>query len=126
MIGEPDLNARIIDEFRANKEKVGGGFSRAPLLLLHTVGARSGRSRVNPMTCLAARGRFLVFASKASCDRNPDWYHNLLAHTKVRIEVGDTILAVRAVELQGAERDTAFAAVPASPTVGARPSGSSL
>jgi len=60
MTGKPDLNARIIEEFRANKGEVGGGFSGAPLLLLHTVGARSGRSRVNPMMYLAARGRFLA------------------------------------------------------------------
>lgn len=108
MTDEPDLNARIIDEFRANKGRVGGGFSGVPLLLLHTVGARSGRSRVNPMMYLAGGGRFLVFASKAGSDRNPDWYHNLLAHPEARIEVGDAVLAVRAVELRGTERDTAF------------------
>ncbi|MFJ1748071.1 nitroreductase family deazaflavin-dependent oxidoreductase [Streptomyces sp. NPDC088116] len=109
MTDTPDLNARIIDEFRANQGQVGGGFSGAPLLLLHTVGARSGRSRVNPMMYLADQGRFLVFASKAGSDRNPDWYHNLLAHPEVRIEVGEAILDVRAVELRGAERDAAFA-----------------
>lgn len=76
---------------------------------LHTVGTRSGRSRVNPMMYLADRGRFLVFASKASSDRNPDRYHNRLAHPEARSEVGDAILAVRAVKLRGTERDTAFA-----------------
>ena len=72
MTDRPDLSARVIDEFRTNKGEVGGGFSGAPLLLLHTVGARSGRSRVNPMMYLADRGRLLVFASKAGSDRNPD------------------------------------------------------
>jgi deazaflavin-dependent oxidoreductase (nitroreductase family) len=109
MTDRPDVNARVIDEFRASKGEVGGGFSGAPLLLLHTVGARSGRSRVNPMMYLADRGRFLVFASKAGSDRNPDWYHNLLAHPEARIEVGEATLPVRAVELRGTERDTAFA-----------------
>ncbi|MFJ5222487.1 nitroreductase family deazaflavin-dependent oxidoreductase [Streptomyces sp. NPDC088400] len=109
MTDKPDLNARIIDEFRANQGQVGGGFSGAPLLLLHTVGARSGKPRVNPTMYLADKDRFLVFASKAGSDRNPDWYHNLLAHPEVRIEVGDAIIDVRAVELRGAERDTAFA-----------------
>ncbi|MFI6340860.1 nitroreductase/quinone reductase family protein [Streptomyces sp. NPDC050535] len=103
------MNARVIEEFRTNGGEVGGGFSGAPLLLLHTVGARSGRLRVNPMMYLADKGRFLVFASKAGSDRNPDWYHNLLAHPEARIEVGDTIRAVRAVELRGTERDTAYA-----------------
>jgi deazaflavin-dependent oxidoreductase (nitroreductase family) len=58
---------------------------------------------------LADRGRYLVFASKAGSDRNPDWYHNLLAHPDARIEVGDETLAVYASVLQGEEHDEAFA-----------------
>lgn len=104
-----DLNARTIAEFRANHGKVGGNFAGAPLLLLHTVGARSGKPRVNPMMYLPDEGRYLVFASKAGSDRHPDWYHNLLAHPEVRIEVGDETLHVRAVELHSAERDAHFA-----------------
>ncbi|MFK0152010.1 nitroreductase family deazaflavin-dependent oxidoreductase [Streptomyces sp. NPDC090499] len=103
------FNERNIEEFRANHGQLGGGFTGAPVLLLHTVGARSGAARVNPMMYLADQGRYLVFASKAGSDRNPDWYHNLLAHPAVRIEVGDDEIAVRAEELRGAERDTAFA-----------------
>jgi deazaflavin-dependent oxidoreductase (nitroreductase family) len=104
-----DLNARTIAEFRANHGNVGGAFAGAPLLLLHTVGARSGMPRVNPMMYLPDEGRYLVFASKAGSDRHPDWYYNLLAQPEVRIEVGDEILTVRAVELHGAERDAHFA-----------------
>ncbi|MFF7469192.1 nitroreductase/quinone reductase family protein [Streptomyces sp. NPDC008092] len=109
MAATADFNARNIEEFRANHGQLGGGFAGAPVLLLHTVGARSGAARVNPMMYLADGGRYLVFASKAGSDRNPDWYHNLLAHPQVSIEVGDDVVAVEAVELRGAERDTAFA-----------------
>jgi deazaflavin-dependent oxidoreductase (nitroreductase family) len=108
MTEQLDLNARIIEEFRAHHGQVGGGFAGAPLLLLHTVGARSGKPRVNPMMYLPDQGRYLVFVSKAGSDRHPDWYHKLLAHPEVSAEVGDAVLAVRAVELWGAERDTAF------------------
>jgi len=104
-----DFNARTIAEFRANHGKVGGNFAGAPLLLLHTVGKRSGKPRINPMMYLSDENRYLVFASKAGSDRNPDWYHNLLAHPEVQIEVGDEILNVRAVELHGASRDAYFA-----------------
>jgi deazaflavin-dependent oxidoreductase (nitroreductase family) len=104
-----DFNARNIAEFRANHGRVGGGFAGAPLLLLHTVGAKSGAPRINPMMYLPDGERYLVFASKAGSDRNPDWYHNLLAHPDTRIEVGDEIRTVRAVVLQGEERDTAYA-----------------
>lgn len=103
-----DFNSRNIAEFRANHGRVGGPFEGAPLLLLHTVGARTGTPRVNPMMYLDDHGRYLVFASKAGADTNPDWYHNLLAHPDTSIEVGDRTLEVHAVELQGAERDRLF------------------
>jgi deazaflavin-dependent oxidoreductase (nitroreductase family) len=104
-----DFIAWTIDEFRANHGKVGGPFEGAPLLLLHTRGARTGLERVNPMMYLADGPRYLVFASKSGSDRNPDWYHNLLAHPTSSIEVGDERVEVAASELQGSERDRMFA-----------------
>jgi len=102
------FNQRNIDEFRANHGRVGGTFAGAPLLLLHTVGARSGQRRINPVMYLADGSRYLVFASKAGSDRNPDWYWNLRADPDVTIEVGDETIAVRATELTGAERDEKY------------------
>ena len=83
-----DWNARIIEEFRANGGKVGGNFEGAPLLLLHTTGARSGRERVNPMMYQDLGGPVAVFASKAGADTSPDWYHNLVANPAVSAEIG--------------------------------------
>jgi len=103
-----DRNQSTIAEFRANNGRVGGYFEGAPLLLLHTVGARSGQARINPMMYLPDGDRFLVFATKAGADRNPDWYWNLKANPDVIIEVGDDTLAVRAIELTGAERDEKY------------------
>jgi hypothetical protein len=76
MAEKVDFNARTIAEFRAHHGQVGGNFAGAPLLLLHTVGARSGAPRINPMMYLPDQGRYLVFASKAGSDRHPDWYYN--------------------------------------------------
>jgi deazaflavin-dependent oxidoreductase (nitroreductase family) len=105
-----DFNAKNIAEFRANHGRVGGQFEGAPLLILHTKGARTGEERISPMMYLADDGRYLVFASKAGADTHPAWYHNLLAHPDdVRIEVGDDLLDVHAVELHGAERDEKYA-----------------
>lgn len=83
-----DRNARLIDEFRASHGRVGGDFEGAPLLLLHTTGARTGKPRVNPVMYLADDGRYLIFATKAGSDDNPAWYHNLLAHPDTKIEIG--------------------------------------
>ncbi|WP_193609596.1 nitroreductase family deazaflavin-dependent oxidoreductase [Nocardioides lijunqiniae] len=104
-----DFNDQVIAEFRANHGQVGGPFEGAPLLLLHSTGARSGQERVSPMMYLSEGERYVVFASKAGADDNPDWYHNLKAHPDARIEVGDDEVAVRAVEVTGVERDRLYA-----------------
>lgn len=83
-----DWNSKIIAEFRANGGKVGGQFDGAPLLLLHTTGARTGAERVNPMMYRTDGDRLVVFASKAGAHTNPDWYHNLRVNPNVRAEVG--------------------------------------
>ena len=100
-----DWNRSIIEEFRANGGKVGGPFEGRPLLLLHTVGAKTGRVRTNPLAYMVDGERLVIFASKAGAPTNPDWYHNLLAHPEVTVEVGTETFPVRAKEVTGAERD---------------------
>jgi deazaflavin-dependent oxidoreductase (nitroreductase family) len=104
-----DFNKRNIAEFRANHGRVGGQFEGAPLLVLHTVGARSGEPRSNIMMYLKDGERYLVFASKAGADTSPAWYFNMRANPRVRVEVGDDAFEAEATELTGAERDDKFA-----------------
>ena len=104
-----DWNAGIIGEFRKNHGKDGGYFEGAPLLLLHHIGARSGKPRINPMMYLKDGDRYLVFASKGGADTNPDWYYNMKAQPNdLQIEVGDETIDVRAEEITGVERDTLY------------------
>ena len=103
-----DFNEQIIDEFRANEGRVGGNFEGAPLLLLHSTGAKSGAERINPMMYLADGDRYLVFASKNGATTNPDWYHNLKANPRATIEVGTQTLQVDAIDLEGAERSRMY------------------
>ena len=103
-----DWNTRIIEDFRANEGRVGGQFEGAPLLLLHTIGARSGTERVNPMMYLDLDGHRYVFASKAGADTNPDWYHNLLAHPEVTVEEGTETYRATATPISGPERDRVY------------------
>jgi deazaflavin-dependent oxidoreductase (nitroreductase family) len=100
-----DWNDKIIAEFRAHQGRVGGQFEGAPLLLLHSTGARSGEERVNPMMYQAVGSGFAVFASKAGADTNPDWYHNLRAHPRARVEVGTETVEVTARVLDPDERE---------------------
>jgi deazaflavin-dependent oxidoreductase (nitroreductase family) len=105
MSGPRDFNKDIIDEFRANDGKVGGGFAGAPMLLLHTKGAKSGAERVNPLVYGAVGDDYVVFASKGGHPTNPDWYHNLVANPETSIEVGSETIPVTARETEGDERE---------------------
>jgi deazaflavin-dependent oxidoreductase (nitroreductase family) len=103
-----DFNAKIIEEFHANEGRVGGMFDGLPLLLLHHTGAKSGRSRINPLAYQSDGGRYVVFASKAGAPTNPDWYHNLKAHPNTMIEVGTDTIEVVASEATGEERERLY------------------
>ena len=104
-----DWNARIIEEFRTNAGRVGGRFEGAPVLLLTTTGAKSGKKRVNPMMYLLENGTVYVFASKAGAPTNPDWYHNLVAHPEVTVELGVETYQATATVVEGPERDRIYA-----------------
>jgi deazaflavin-dependent oxidoreductase (nitroreductase family) len=105
-----DFNAQIIAEFHDHDGVVGGPFEGASLLLLHHTGARSGKSYVNPLVYRRDGDRYVIFASKAGAPTHPDWYHNLLAHPEVSIEVGSDTISVVASEATGEERDALYAA----------------
>ena len=100
-----EWNDKIIEEFRANDGKVSGPFEGAPLLLLHSVGAKSGASRVNPMMYQKVGDDFAVFASKGGAPTNPDWYHNLVANPRTLVEIGTETVAVVARVAEGDERE---------------------
>jgi len=105
-----DRNTRIIDEFHANEGRVGGYFEGHTLLLLHHTGAKTGKARINPLAYLPDGDRFVVFATKGGSRTNPDWYHNLMAHPDVEVEVGTETIQVRAVDIQDdAEHDALYA-----------------
>jgi deazaflavin-dependent oxidoreductase (nitroreductase family) len=105
-----DINAEVIAEFRANKGEVPAPYDNPqPMLLLHTIGAKSGKEHIVPMRCLPDRESLYVIASAHGSPRNPDWYHNLVAHPDITIEKGTESIPVHATEMTGEERTTIFA-----------------
>jgi deazaflavin-dependent oxidoreductase (nitroreductase family) len=104
-----DFNRAIIEEFRANGGKVGGQFAGAPLLLLTTTGAKSGRKQTTPVVYSADGDRLIILASKGGAPTNPSWYHNLRAHPTVGVELGRDSFEATAEVTSGAERDRLFA-----------------
>jgi len=98
-------NLQLIEEFRANRGKTDGPFAACPLLLLTTSGVKSGQTRTSPLMYISDGDYLLVIASNIGAPKHPDWYHNLLAHPNVTVEVGSEIYQATAVPLMGIERE---------------------
>ena len=101
-------NRKLIDDFRAD-----GGMSMGdrPLLLLTTVGRRSGEERTSPMMYLRDGDRLLVIASNNGAAVDPLWYRNLTAEPSVTVEVTGRKYSARATALEGADYDRQWAAI---------------
>lgn len=105
-----DVNAEVIAEFRANQGIVAAPYDDPPpMLLVHTIGAKSGREHVVPMRAMQDGAALYIFASAHGSERHPDWYHNIVAHPDITIEMGTETIAVRATEVFGEERESVFA-----------------
>ena len=107
-----DWSAATIQEFHAKAGKGVGGFGDR-LMLLTTVGARSGKERTSPVMFHRDGERYVVIASKGGGPENPDWYNNLKANPVARVEVGakngTETFEVRAHEAEGEERKRLYA-----------------
>ncbi|PZC41703.1 MAG: protein of unknown function (DUF385) [Chloroflexi bacterium] len=101
-----EFNTQVIAELRANQGKAAGPFEGAPMIILHTTGAKSGGARVKPLMYQAVGQNFAVFASYAGADKSPAWFHNLVAHPDITVEVDGATLAVTARVTEGAERES--------------------
>ncbi|MFH8347654.1 nitroreductase/quinone reductase family protein [Streptomyces sp. NPDC018045] len=118
-----DWNARIIAEFRANagyvawsseEEFAAGrpvppripGFDERgmPLILVHHIGAESGRERINPLFYQPVGDAWAVFGTHGGSPRHPVWYRNLMANPQATVEAGTERVAVVARLAEGAER----------------------
>lgn len=109
-----DFNAKVIEDFNATNGKPGGYFAGAPVLLLHSRGAKSGIERTLPLMYLRdGDGPWYIFASYGGNASNPDWYHNLKANPDGAISIGDgtniTRVPVKARIVEGEDRDRIYA-----------------
>jgi deazaflavin-dependent oxidoreductase (nitroreductase family) len=75
------------------------------ILLLGTLGRRSGEQRTTPLIHRVDGGRWIVVASKGGAPANPDWFENLVAEPAVTVQVLDEVFPARASVAEGAERD---------------------
>ena len=107
------FNESIVDEFRANDGKVGGPFEGNELLLLTTIGAKSGQPRLSPLSCKRIDGKLLIIAGNGGADTNPSWVYNLRANPSAHVELAAESFDVTAREVPPAERDELMPKLPA-------------
>jgi len=103
-----EFNRKVIEEFRANKGVVGGQFKGMPILLLTTIGAKTGKSFVKPLAYTKDGDRIVLIASFAGSPHHPAWFVNLSANPTVTVEVGSDSYQARAIVTSGAERQRLF------------------
>ena len=102
-----EINRATIDKFRAGAE-LDHGMHRERLVLLTTVGRRTGQPRTSPMMFHRDGERILVIASNVGAPRHPAWYLNLVTDPHVRVELADESYDAVATALTGVERDRAW------------------
>lgn len=103
------FHARRIAEFRANGGKLNPPLDRVPLLVLTTIGAKSGRSHATPMSYTRDGDRLIVVAAAGGAPQHPAWYHNLVTNPEVTVELGGEQFQASAAVARGAERERLFA-----------------
>ena len=99
------FNHDVIEEFRANNGRV-ARFGDLPVIILHTIGARTGEARPTPLIPVFDGDEMFVFGTAAGAATDPAWCANLRAHPRIRVETadGDYTADVTAIDPERAQR----------------------
>jgi deazaflavin-dependent oxidoreductase (nitroreductase family) len=103
------INGRVVEQFRAGGEIE--GMHRDRLVLLTATGRRTGRRHTVPMMFHRNADRILVMASNQGAPKDPQWYGNLVADPRVKVELADETFDATATPLEGQERERQWAAI---------------
>ena len=99
--------------YRATDGKMGGGLAGGKVLLLTTVGNKSGKERTAPLMYFVDQGKTYIVASAGGAPQHPAWYKNLVAKSDVTVQVGARKYRANAITVDKAERDSVFEKVKA-------------
>jgi deazaflavin-dependent oxidoreductase (nitroreductase family) len=97
------FNEKIVEEFRANEGRV-AMFADFPMIILHTIGRKSGKTLLVPLVLTVKNdGEMLLFGSFAGAKKDPAWVHNLRTNPEIEVEVGTEQFSTRIDELPAEE-----------------------
>jgi deazaflavin-dependent oxidoreductase (nitroreductase family) len=105
-----DFNRKLVDDLRTHGGKATfGPFVGRDIVILTTTGAKSGETRVNPLVFTRTDdGELVIVASKGGAPTHPSWYHNLVAHPEVTVEVLGEEFKARARVTDGDEHERLY------------------
>ena len=83
-----NFNGDLINDLREHGGKATSGpFQGRDVLIITTKGAKSGEVRENPLVYTRDGDKYVIIASKGGAPTNPHWFHNLVAHPEVTLEI---------------------------------------
>ncbi len=93
-----------VEDYETSGGVEGATLEGRPVVILTSVGAKSGKVRKNPVMRIVDGDRYVAVASYGGAPENPSWYTNLVAHPTVRIQDGATVKEFHAREISGEEK----------------------
>jgi len=103
-----EFNRNLIKDLRANGKATSGPFEGRHVLILTTRGAKSKEVRETPLVYTRDGDHYVIVASKGGAPTHPAWYHNLVEHPEVTVEVNREKFNARAHVAQGDEYERLY------------------
>ena len=102
--GTSSWSRKQVELFEATKGEKGGELRGMPVIVLTSVGAKTGKLRKTALMRVEHEGVYAVVASLGGAPRNPVWYHNLKKNPHVELQDGSTRRDYTAREVTGDEK----------------------
>jgi deazaflavin-dependent oxidoreductase (nitroreductase family) len=103
--GPTDWVAEQVKQYETTNGVEGGTFKDKPVVIITSLGAKSGKIRKHPVMRTEFEGQYAVIASNAGAEKHPTWYYNLVAHPVVELQDGANKADYTVRELDGDEKD---------------------
>jgi len=104
---QPSPSDRVREQvalYEATDGREGNTLEGRPVVILTTIGAKTGNIRKNPVMRIKEGDTYVAIASNAGATSHPSWYRNLIAHPEVSLQDAATVYQLRARQVHGAEQ----------------------